>query len=65
MDPSLKKPAAQASSQTEATANTEVGDTASNVDKDSSSGEYYPYSAGTVGDDPAHPKSTAVSTDGR
>lgn len=63
VDPSLKK-SPQTSSQTKATANTEVGDPKSNVDKDSSSGEYYPYSAGTVGDDPAHPKSTAVSTDG-
>jgi len=76
VDPSLKKPAqalsqmddtppaTKAPSPDRAVADTEVGDAASNVDKDSSSGEYYPYSAGTVGDDPAHPKSTAVSTDG-
>lgn len=42
---------------------TEVGSEKSNVDKDSSSGAYYPYSAGTVGDDPAEPTSTAVSED--
>jgi hypothetical protein len=42
---------------------TEVGSPKSNVDKDSSSGSYYPYSAGTVGDDPAEPKSTSVPTD--
>lgn len=42
---------------------TEVGTPESNVDKDSSSGSYYPYSAGTVGDDPAEPTSTSVSTD--
>jgi hypothetical protein len=47
----------------EATSNTKVGAPTSNVDKKSSSGAYYPYSAGTVGDDPADPKSTAVSAD--
>lgn len=47
----------------EATSNTEVGSAKSNVDERSSSGGYYPNSAGTVGDDPAHPKSTAVSAD--
>jgi hypothetical protein len=47
----------------EATSNTKVGAPKSNVDKKSSSGAYYPYSAGTVGDDPADPKSTAVSAD--
>lgn len=45
------------------TERTEVGSKASNVDEDSSSGSYYPYSAGTVGDDPAKPTSTSVSTD--
>lgn len=45
------------------TSSTEVGSDKSNVDKDSSSGAYYPYSAGTVGDDPAEPTSTSVSTD--
>jgi hypothetical protein len=45
------------------TSSTEVGSEKSNVDEDSSSGSYYPYSAGTVGDDPAEPKSTAVSPD--
>jgi len=53
-------PVADPSADTEAT---EVGSPDSNVDKDSSSGSYYPYSAGTVGDDPAEPKSTSVSTD--
>jgi len=47
----------------EATSNTKVGAPKSNVDEKSSSGAYYPNSAGTVGDDPAHPKSTAVSAD--
>lgn len=42
---------------------TEVGSEKSNVDKDSSSGSYYPYSAGTVGDDPAEPTSTSVPAD--
>ena len=45
------------------TSSTEVGSENSNVDKDSSSGSYYPYSAGTVGDDPAEPTSTSVTTD--
>lgn len=48
---------------TEATSNTPVGAPKSNVDEKSSSGAYYPNSSGTVGDDPAHPKSTAVSAD--
>jgi hypothetical protein len=39
-----------------------VGTEPSNADEKSSSGAYYPYSAGTVGDDPAEPKSTAVPT---
>jgi hypothetical protein len=45
------------------TVRTEVGSEKSNVDKDSTSGSYYPYSAGTVGDDPAEPTSTAVTPD--
>jgi hypothetical protein len=45
------------------TSNTKVGSEKSNVDEHSSSGSYYPYSAGTVGDDPADPKSTSVSPD--
>jgi hypothetical protein len=45
------------------TVRTEVGSAKSNVDKDSTSGSYYPYSAGTVGDDPAEPTSTAVTPD--
>jgi hypothetical protein len=45
------------------TSNTAVGSEKSNVDKDSSSGSYYPNSAGTVGDTPADPKSTSVSSD--
>jgi len=43
--------------------NAEVGTERSNVDEKSSSGSYYPNSAGTVGDDPAHPKTTAVPPD--
>lgn len=42
---------------------TEVGSPKSNVDEDSSSGSYYPFSAGTVGDDPAEPTSTSVPAD--
>ena len=45
------------------TSSTKVGSAKSNVDEHSSSGSYYPYSAGTVGDDPADPKSTSVSPD--
>jgi hypothetical protein len=45
------------------TKRTEVGSPKSNVDEDSSSGSYYPYSAGTVGDDPAEPTSTSVPAD--
>jgi hypothetical protein len=37
-----------------------VGTTPSNVDEKSSSGSYYPYSSGTVGDDPAKPEATTV-----
>ncbi len=37
-----------------------VGSAESNVDEDSSSGSYHPYSAGTVGDDPADPTTTSV-----
>jgi hypothetical protein len=37
-----------------------VGTTPSNVDEHSSSGSYYPYSSGTVGDDPAKPEATTV-----
>lgn len=33
------------------------------MDKDSSSGSYYPYSAGTVGDDPSEPTSTSAPAD--
>ena len=46
-----------------AKSNAVVGTERSNVDEKSSSGSYYPNSAGTVGDDPAHPKSTAVPPD--
>jgi hypothetical protein len=41
--------------------NDSVGDVRSNVDEKSSSGSYYPYSSGTVGDDPAKPTSTSTS----
>jgi len=37
-----------------------VGTAPSNVDEKSSSGSYYPYSSGTVGDDPAKPDATTV-----
>jgi hypothetical protein len=37
-----------------------VGAGKSNGDEPSSSGAYYPYSAGTVGDDPAKPTSTTL-----
>lgn len=57
------EPDVEATSKTEATSNTPVGSPKSNVDEKSSSGAYYPNSAGTVGDDPADPKSTAVSAD--
>lgn len=46
-------------------ANAEVGTPRSNVDEKATSGAYYPYSAGTVGDDPAEPKSTSASHDGK
>ena len=46
-----------------AKSNAVVGTERSNVDEKSTSGSYYPNSAGTVGDDPAHPKSTAVPPD--
>lgn len=60
--PSTDHPSVDADSAAD-TERTEVGDQASNVDEDSSSGSYYPYSAGTVGDDPSQPTSTSVSTD--
>ena len=41
-------------------ANPEVGTPRSNVDEHARSGDYYPNSAGTVGDDPAAPHDTAV-----
>ena len=37
-----------------------VGSTPSNVDEHATSGSYYPYSAGTVGDDPAKPEATTA-----
>lgn len=43
--------------------NPPVGSARSNVDKKATSGNYYPYAAGTVGDDPARPKSTAAAPD--
>jgi hypothetical protein len=60
-------PAASSTSQAAAPAKAEqdVGTEPSNVDEKSSSGAYYPYSAGTVGDDPAEPKSTAVMPDAK
>lgn len=50
----------QTGSPTPASAGTDVGSPKSNVDEKSSSGSYYPYSAGTAGDDPSKPKSTSV-----
>jgi len=50
---------------TAAANNAVVGTERSNVDEKSTSGSYYPNSAGTVGDDPAHPKSTAVPPDSK
>ena len=47
------------------TSNAEVGSERSNVDKQSSSPAYHPYSAGTVGDDPAKPTSTSAPKDAR
>jgi len=76
VDPSLKQPAQElsqadqdrpANSSPSAKSDTaagkessKVGSAESNVDKDSTSGSYYPYSAGTVGDDPAEPTTTSV-----
>lgn len=48
-----------------AKSNAVVGTERSNVDEKSTSGSYYPNSAGTVGDDPAHPKSTAIPPDAK
>ena len=42
-------------------ANESVGSKESNVDEQSTSGSYYPYSSGTVGDDPSEPKATSAS----
>jgi uncharacterized low-complexity protein len=39
-----------------------VGTPPSNSDEKSTSGDYYPYSAGTVGDDPAKPEATTMPT---
>jgi len=47
------------------TAQEKVGSGQSNVDKKSSSGSYYPYAAGTSGDDASEPKSTSVSNETR
>ena len=44
--------------------NESVGSSESNVDKESTSGAYYPYSSGTVGDDPAEPKDTSAMPSG-
>lgn len=58
----------QSTSQSDTTpgkANPEVGAPRSNVDEKATSGSYYPYSAGTVGDDPEHPKSTSAEHDGK
>ena len=40
--------------------NEPVGSEESNVDEHATSGSYYPYSAGTAGDDPSEPKETAA-----
>jgi Ca2+-binding EF-hand superfamily protein len=61
------KPAASAAPQADTATgrNPEVGEARSNADKHASSGSYSPNSAGTVGDDPAKPTSTAVPPDAR
>jgi hypothetical protein len=41
--------------------NGDVGSSQSNVDEHATSGSYYPFSAGTVGDDPAAPGDTQAS----
>lgn len=43
-----------------ATGQAPVGTPPSNSDEKSTSGDYYPYSAGTVGDDPAKPEATTM-----
>jgi hypothetical protein len=58
-------PSDTSTSATQDQANPEVGSPQSNVDEKATSGSYYPYSAGTVGDDPAEPKSTTASHDGK
>jgi hypothetical protein len=40
--------------------NESVGSSESNVDEHATSGGYYPFSAGTAGDDPAQPNDTAM-----
>jgi hypothetical protein len=55
--------AAAARADADTGSNPNVGAAGSNVDKKSSSGSYYPNSAGIVGDDPAKPTSTAVPPD--
>ena len=50
----------EATSSAERGSSQDVGSSRSNVDEKSSSGSYYPYSAGTVGDDPSEPKTTTL-----
>jgi hypothetical protein len=57
--PAGTAPSQDADTDPDADSNESVGSAESNVDEKSSSGSYYPYSAGTVGDDPAEPKSTS------
>ena len=62
--PATTSPAPDADTATgTSTTNESVGSGHSNVDKKSSSGSYYPYAAGTSGDDASEPKSTSVSKD--
>ena len=44
--------------------NESVGTPESNVDEHATSGSYYPFSAGTAGDDPAEPKETSAMPSG-
>lgn len=61
----VTSPSDTSPSATQGNANPEVGSPESNVDEKATSGAYYPYAAGTVGDDPAEPKSTTAEHDGK
>ena len=59
--PATTSSAPDADTATGTSSTEQVGSDKSNADKKSASGAYYPYSAGTSGDDPSQPKSTSVS----